>query len=237
MSHRPLVPVACLALALACTTSSTADGDAGTKDQTKEPKTSVDEPKPEPEQPAAKIAVSSVQVIQDCPDPPEPIEPGAAEPSATAPVMDEEAAPSQPRRISAGASIDGSGPSSFTQPCTQSTMQLALESARDDAVAVEIKQVRLLSKGKQVGELEPRKPSAWSDDGSYQPWDQTLAPDAPVKASYKLSLPDWSAVEKAIGESSFGHMFTLEVDVEVDGRVETVASPEFPREEPHVIVT
>jgi hypothetical protein len=103
-------------------------------------------------------------------------------------------------------------------------------------VTIEIEAVRILSAGKPVGELKTRKPMIWTDS-AYQPWDQTVAPGAPTKASYKLSMPSWSEVEKAIGESSYGHMFTLELDIAVDGEIRTVSSPEFPREQPHVIVT
>jgi hypothetical protein len=130
----------------------------------------------------------------------------------------------------------GDSVGSFRQPCDQSTVQLALEHGGDAAVPVEIKAVRILSKGKVVGTLHTRKPKIWAND-TYEAWDQSVAPNTPTKVSYKLSLPEWSEVEKAIGQTSFGHMFTLELDVAVDGQVQTISSVEFPREEPHVIVT
>ena len=53
----------------------------------------------------------------------------------------------------------------------------------------------------------------------------------------RKAMPNWSEVEKAIGETSFGHMFTLELEVSVDGKVQTIRSPQFLREEPMVIST
>ena len=58
-----------------------------------------------------------------------------------------------------------------------------------------------------------------------------------IMASYRLAMPDWSAVDKAIGGSSYDHAFVLEVDVEIDGVATTVRSPQFNRERPHVIAT
>jgi hypothetical protein len=166
---------------------------------------------------AAKVSISSVQMISDCPDedPASPaaaaMEPGDAERSAE----------------SAG---------DFEQPCTQSTMQLSLTS--DARATVAIQAVRLLSpEGVQLATLRARTPKAWVV-GGYHPWDERLAPGAEVKASYKLSVPDWDAVDGKLGSgSSVGKMFVLEVDVTIDGRPQTVRSSAFPREEDHVIVT
>src|SRR5690606_30928760 len=125
---------------------------------------------------------------------------------------------------------------SFVQPCDQSTMQLSLETDSEAPVTVEIKALRLAAKGKAIGTVESRKPTIWTDN-RYAPWDQRLAPGEPSKVSYKLGLPDWAAVERAIEATSYGYMFTLEIDVAIDGEVQTVRSPEFPREEVHVIAT
>lgn len=224
-----------LAIASACTA---AGGEAEKPDN--QPK--VDSGTPEqPETPpvaatTTKITVASVQMIQDCPDPePEPAPADAPSAERAAP-MPAQPAPGAVARSQPHQAGDVAPGDSFRQPCDQSTVQLALETDGDAPVTVEIKAVRILSKGKAVGELASRKPTLWRDNG-YQPWDQTVAPGTPVKASYKLSMPSWSEVEQAIGTSSFGHMFTLEIDVAVDGQLQTVSSPEFPREEPHVIVT
>ena len=221
-----------LALVSACTAGG---GEAEKPDTKPVAESAAPEPPPRPEpepEPTTKISVASVQMIQDCPDP-EPA-PESADVPASA-----ERAPAQPGATARTEPYKrGRAPvgKSFRQPCDQSTVQLALETDGDAPVAVEIKAVRILSQGKEVGQIQTRKPTIWTDN-SYQPWDQTVAPGAPTKASYKLSMPKWSEVETAIGESSFGHMFTLEIDIAVDGQIQTVSSPEFPREEPHVIVT
>jgi hypothetical protein len=180
------------------------------------------------------ISVASVQMIQDCPDPePEPSEAAAAAERAAPARAPSSGARAQPYRPG---DEDVGGGRGFRQPCDQSTVQLALETDNEGPVAIEIKAVRISFEGKPVGELNARTPMVWTES-AYQPWDQLVAPNTPTKASYKLSLPNWSKVEEAIGGSSYGPMFTLELDITVDGELRTVSSPEVPREMPHVIVT
>jgi hypothetical protein len=216
----------------------------------------TEEPKPEPTpepvpEPTARAAIASVQMIQDCPNDnnawrPPPADTGA--PAAQAPAA--QAVPAQPMppvagdvaagsaARSAGASADGSYPS-FVQPCTQSTMQMVFAGQGDRSSKVQIEVVRLLDpkSGKEVATIEAREPAAWTD-GAYQSWNETIGPRQEVKASYELSVPDWSEVEKTLGlTSSYGTMFLLEVDVKVGDELQTVRSPQFPREQEHVIVT
>lgn len=241
-----LVVVGFLALgscALGCTTTEGPPkvapvADAGPKVEappTPEPKPDpLPEPPPEPE-PVARAVIASVQMIQDCPTRSDGFRPP---PAATSPAAGGKL--STPKRAarssggSAGASLSGHGP---RQPCTQSTMQLVFSDPGDRTEHVEIDGVRMLdpTSGKELATLVAREPAAWAD-GAYLSWDQTLAPGQEVKASYALSVPDWSAVETAIG-SSYGVMFVLEVDVKVGDETQTVRSAEFPRERPHVIVT
>lgn len=170
----------------------------------------------------AKLAipsVASVQLVQDCPDP--------KSEQAKADMADE---PMRKAKRKAG-----SGP--LQQPCTQSTIQLAFTGQGPKSASVRLKEVRLLSAdGKALGTLASRMPSIWKDSG-YEAWDGVLAPDSDQKASFKLSLPDWSAVEAALGGSSFGPMYTLEVDVDIEGTVTTVRSPQFERGRPEIIKT
>jgi hypothetical protein len=165
--------------------------------------------------PAAKVTISSVQMINDCPD-------------------EENAAPAAAASMERSADV---GPGdSFEQPCTQSAMQLAVDSDVEGPFVVDA--VRLLSpEGKPLATLQPRRPSKWVD-GAYKPWDERVAKDTDLKASYKLSIPEWHEVdEKLGGGSSVGKMFLLEVDVSVNGQKQTIRSSSFPREEDHVIVT
>ncbi|PRQ09120.1 hypothetical protein [Enhygromyxa salina] len=235
MSKPWLIPLLCASLlsASACAAVGGEAPDPKTNDKGDGgAKTSV-EPEQPPPKLAVELAVASVQVIEDCPDPPE------AAPTEAAPTLraDESMAPgvAKPSAEPAAGAARKAGPG-FVQPCTQSTMQLTLAVEGDEPQQVRVAAIRLLDKqGKTVGTLSSRKPTAWVDQ-SYVPWDETVGAEE-VKASYKLSLPDWNAVDAAIGQPSFGYMFKLEVDVEIAGELHTLQSPEFPREEPHVIVT
>lgn len=212
--ERCFVPIFTVMIASACTTGGDASARKGEAAQ--------------PGKLTTKVSVASVQMIQDCPDDDD-------EPTVEQAALKQPAAAMPP---TAGAPADilvDGAEHSFEQPCDQSTVQLAVENSGTTPASIEIKAVRILSKGKVVGTLETRRPKIWTN-GAYQPWDQSAAP-GPSKASYKLSMPSWTEVEQAIGQSSFGHMFTLELEVAIDGQVQTVSSPEFPREEPHVIVT
>ena len=133
--------------------------------------------------------------------------------------------------------VEGDG-SSFRQPCTQSTVQIAFNGQGDDPGKVRIKSIVVLKPGTDdvLGTVKARIPTAWKG-GNYQPWDEVLAPKSDLKASYRISVPDWSALERKLGKGSYGNMFVLEVSLEIDGVEQIIRSPEFPREEPHVVVT
>jgi hypothetical protein len=239
MLRRLLLAGIAATLATACAPHD--DGDVNEPDAPRvDPK-----PDPEPEQPVpvsemATVTIASVQIVQDCPDSPD----APAQPTHEKPAMSSQAAPMPPAlgdesraaRVARGASADGSAP--FRQPCTQSSMQLSFAGQGPEAAKVQIGAVRVLtSTGEKLGTLQARKPTAWRDSG-YQPWDEMLPADSDLKASYKLSVPDWSVVESKLGDRNpFETMFVLEVDVEIGGETQTVRSPEFVRERPHVIVT
>ncbi len=76
------------------------------------------------------------------------------------------------------------------QACEQTTMQLKITAGA--AGAIKIKRVELLDpSGKAVGELTPRAPSKWADDG-YHAWDEHVEAGQDLTTSYALSAPDWS---------------------------------------------
>ncbi|MCX4245638.1 hypothetical protein [Paraliomyxa miuraensis] len=205
------------------------------------------DPKPEPTVPTARAVIASVQMIEDCPDeqdnwrpPPPPSTPAVPEPPADeeVPQSAERAMPVAPGAMAPGALADVEPGGEWKQPCTQSTMQVVFSGQGDVTSKVQIQAVKLVDpkSGKEVARVSAREPASWRD-GAYQAWDETLAPHQEVKASYELSVPDWSEVEKAMGAGSYGHMFHLELEVKVGDEVQSVRSPQFPREEPHVIVT
>lgn len=129
------------------------------------------------------------------------------------------------------------GDGDFDQ-CTQSRVQLSLANSGKTVGTIKIVAARLFQPGKSavLGTMQTRKPANWSTPGAYVGWDETVPAGEAVKASYKLSQPDWSKINAKLG-NTYGQMFELELDIEIDGVKQTVRSPEFSREEPHVVVT
>lgn len=171
-------------------------------------------------------SIASARLVQDCPD---------AKTASAIPAAEAVPAPkmSAKRRRKAA---DASG-ESFRQPCTQSSVQLAFTGTSSNADAVALTEIRLLTvDGKALGTLSARSPSHW-DGNVYVPWDGKLTPNSENKASYKLSIPDWSAVEAATGKGSYETMYVLEADVDIAGTVTTVRSPQFERGRPQIIRT
>ena len=172
---------------------------------------------------AVTPSIASARLVQDCPDP----KPAAA-------IRSDEPAPARGARAKRSRRQGGG---SFKQPCTQSSVQLAFSKSGETRLKVELKEIRLLSADdKMLGTLSARMPTHWQE-GTYVAWDGMLMPNAENKASYKLSLPDWSAVESASGKSSYETMYILEVDVDVAGTITTVRSPQFERSRPQIIRT
>jgi hypothetical protein len=195
-----------------------------------------------PSEPRAEVtvAVASVQLLEDCPDPPEP---GAAE----APAADQ--APAAARSMPApgptqpgAALMRKAGPGGGSPPCIQSTIQLSFNNTGAAPGKLQIMAVRLLDAAdkRELGTLQSRKPQLWSDDAGYKPWNETVDDGANIKAAYRLADPDWSQVQSKLpgGTILYTRPFILELDVTVDGVVQTVRSPEFVRQEGHnMIVT
>ncbi|MFO0631353.1 MAG: hypothetical protein U0168_00725 [Nannocystaceae bacterium] len=184
--------------------------------------------------------ISSVSLIQNCPDPP-------ADPAAPAagPADESRAAampPSPGSAVAPGAALRqaGDSPNGWSQPCTQSTMQLSVSHDGKAATAMEIKAVRLTAAGTgaQLGAVPFRAPTQWNDDGRYVTWNQEIPAARELKVAYRLGEPDWDAVGKALGSAdTYAPRYVLEVDVGFAGRTITLRSPEFQREYPHVVVT
>jgi hypothetical protein len=222
---RPLVLSAAFAC-VACDTGEAKSPPAPTKTaETPDPKQApkeVEPPKPAPD--PIEIAIASVTMVEDCQD---------TEAEAAKPSLDEAAEDMEMGAVA----YDGG---SFEQPCEQSTLQLSITGHEGDPIAVTIDAVRLLRPDTKatLADLKTRLPTAWNGKGAYERWDGQLSGRAELKASYKLSVPSWSDVDEQLdGDSSVGHMFVLEVDVTVGGKMRTVTSPEFTRREPEMIET
>lgn len=232
MPRRMLLLGIAAALCVACAPHE----DESTDPEPQTTQTRVPDPEPEPAAKMATASIASVQLVQDCPEQdaaaqaPMPPSPGAAASADEAPPA---------RSMARGAAAKpGTGGAPFRQPCTQSTMQISFTGQGPEAAEVRIEAVRLLAAtGEKLGTMSARLPTAWKDDG-YVTWDQKIAAKTDVKASYKLSVPNWNDVEAALGQRNpFETMLILEVDVRVGRELQTVRSAEFVRERPHVIVT
>ena len=218
----PLVtPCLCLLLAAACTSldSTTARGPA-----TSPARETVgqDVPPPPPAKSQVSAAVGSVRLEQDCPD---PVRVDAA---ATAEAGPSEQAKSQ--HVSDSARGESDAKRSWT--CDQSTLQIKLDSTGSAASQVRIASLVLrdLQTDGIVASVASRGPSAWGPDSTYVPWNESIAAGAQMQVSYRLTPPDWGAVEAKLGgATSHAREFALEVTLEVDGKPLTVRSPGFRR--------
>jgi hypothetical protein len=136
------------------------------------------------------VELSGVTLADDCGDVtervPPPSQPKAAAGSSTK--------PSAAESISAGACADPRNCHGPTQPpCEPTSMQLSLRAPADvKATTLRITKVELLDGGKVVDTLAARKPSKWDDKGTYVTWDEAIAPDQTIQASYLMSPPDWN---------------------------------------------
>jgi hypothetical protein len=157
-----------LALGIACTKQAP-DADRGVA-----PKPQP-QPQPPPKpQPTGDVSVelSSVTLGDDCDadwTPPAPAKPAATQAAPASPAM--RAAASCPQGVDCGG-----GRARGT--CRQTSIQLALQATgTSDPTPIRIKKVELLDEsGAFLAELPASNPKRWSDAGSYQPWDQTVAP-------------------------------------------------------------
>jgi len=197
---------------------------------------------PAPEQPKAgnvTVAIASVQLQEDCPDPAPAGAPAAAPASELAP----SAGASMPERSSQkpvassrmrGDTADGRS----WNPCSQSTVQLSVRA--DFAGQLKIEAVRVLDAAskKVAGSTTLRGPTLWNE-GVYGPWDGRTLAGKDLSVSYKMGDPDFSKAAELVGPTfnTFGGPFILEIEVSIDGRRQTIRSSEFTREPPHIMVT
>lgn len=119
--------------------------------------------------------------------------------------------------------------------CRQSSVQLDIVSTAHTVSAFEVRAVRLYDKstGVLVDTLSASEPKQWVNN-QYAPWNQQIAPASAVKATYKLSTPNYyggtSSGVAPDGRFGFSTTYTTQVDVAVDGEVRTLAGPEAHRE-------
>ena len=181
------------------------------------------EPPAPPAAPGDHVAIASVQLLGDCPDP-TPAS-GIAGP---------------PGEGSAGARGGASAGKPTEGWCSQSTAQLAVRSDRPGLLRIEAVRVLDAATRKVAGTSTLRQPTRWSADlGAYAPWDGRVLAGTELQTSYKLGVLDLSRSARLVGpdfDANFGP-FILEVDVSIDRRRQTVRSPEFGRIDTHMMVT
>jgi hypothetical protein len=176
------------------------------------------------------VELSSVTLGDDCnlPAPPPPKTKFAKPPAARADA-DPDADPpglSQDRRAPGGGAAHGkcAGPNCNVgrRACQQTSMQLALTAqASAKQTTIKIKRVELLdSKGKVLQELTASAPSAWTQN-AYASWDQTLGGGDTVRASYRLSSPNWNKLTNG-RMNAHGHTFQLRVTITIGNSSRTV---------------
>ncbi len=195
--------------------------------------TKKDPPPPEVKS-AVQIAVASVQLDQDCPDPPA---------SAVVPTAGARATPrSMPAPVPnkpGDSPAESMSAAAYRMSCAQSTLQMKLTNAGKAGAEIRIASinVRDVQSDSVLAPVKSRGPSAWNAASTYEAWDEKIAGGAEMQVSYRLTPPDWYALEGKLGggASSRGREFDLEVTVEVDGKPVTVRSPAF-RRPPEIIV-
>lgn len=169
------------------------------------------------------VAIASVQLLEDCPEPA-----AAPEPAASSRAPAGAASRQQEKRSS-----------DYVEQCTQSTVQLAVHSDRSGPFRIEA--IRVLDPGtqRQAGTTTLRQPTRWSADGSYVPWNERVTAGQDLQISYKLGELDLSRASERVGPAfnTFAGPFVLELDVSLDGARQTIRSAEFGRRPVEIMVT
>jgi len=142
------------------------------------------------------VELSSVTLADNCapvpPAPPAPpAKPAPGQPAAPSRVAQDPARPGTPAAVSVAdprCASTGCG-----RHCEQTSMQLSIKAEPGaKPTTIKVKKVELLDdKGKLLEVLTAREPTQWAQDGKYVVWDQALAADQTVKASYALTAPSW----------------------------------------------
>lgn len=182
---------------------------------------------PPPEAPGRdfRVAVASVQLRSDCPDP------------VAAPSSPSAASELPPDPASAGERSMRPGDSD-RHMCTQSMVQLAVNSEFAGQFRVEAVRVLDPTTLRVAGTSTLRLPTQWTA-GSYAPWDARVVPGVELNVSYKLGALDLSRASEQTGPAfdTYGAPYILEIDVAIDGARKTIRSAEFRREPEHIMVT
>lgn len=156
---------------------------------------------PPPPPPAGDVTIelAGITLGEDCGGswtPPPPHTAPASTPT-TAPASPAVVSPSRSPSAAPAKCAVGTNCGGYGRACQQTSVQLAVQAKGGTApTTIRIKKVELLdASGKLLGELASSAPTRWTDAGSYQPWDQTIAPGTQLAVSYLLASPVWSSME------------------------------------------
>ncbi|MBS2017530.1 MAG: hypothetical protein JST00_31905 [Deltaproteobacteria bacterium] len=141
-----------------------------------------------------------------------------------------------------GASVKAAiSSASLGESYSGSNLQLAfVATTASNAAKITIKSVALvdMNKGTQVALLSSSEPRVWNGS-SYVTWNESVTPGGDLRASYKLSTPNWSEIDGtgtgtgAVGRSSsssYSIPFRLRVTMQIDGTEVILESSELHRE-------
>lgn len=121
--------------------------------------------------------------------------------------------------------------------CQQSNMQLSFVAAAGiGTVDIVVVSVRLLdaSTGASLDTLTAREPQSWNGSG-YVAWDSVIESSESLRASYKLSAPNWSALNSSRSAfAAYSRRYVLEVTLRIGGILRVIRSSEITRE-PEVV--
>jgi hypothetical protein len=169
----------------------------------------------------AEVAISSVSMTGDCPDP-EPVQ---------------EAKRARPQSEAEASAVEGDSDRYSVPPCQQSMIQLSFTGQGESSTKVLLKEVRVLGPdGSVLGTAKSRNPTEWKNN-VYTPWDQMLKPKTDAVVAYKLGIPTWASPEAQSSGSSYGTMMRVEVDVVIGDVTKTVKSGEYTREPEEMVET
>lgn len=168
-----------------------------------------------PTMPVDRVAIAAVQLLENCPDAPEPAVDAKEKAVDGASKSERETA-------------DRSQTPGYVPRCEQSTVQLSLRSDRSGRFRIEA--VRVLDGAKQrlAGSSTLRQPTSWGD-GQYRRWDERVVAGKELQISYKLGALDLSR-GAAFDGPDFNTMsgpFILELEVSIEGVRQTIRSPVF----------
>ena len=158
-----------------------------------------------------RVAIASVQLLDNCPDPPD----AAAAPSAEG---EREQKPTAP---------------GYAPHCSQSTVQLSIRSDRSGPFRIEAIRILDGAHRRVAGSSTLRKPTLWrADSGIYSPWDARVIAGMDLQISYKLGDLDLAQADKLVGQefNTYAGPFLLELNVSIDGRRQTIRSTAFTRQ-------